>query len=47
MLIICAPAGFERYFQRMAAREAGVEPQPEAMAPCLDVVKVGGHIGDA
>jgi mannose-6-phosphate isomerase-like protein (cupin superfamily) len=45
MLIICTPAGFERYFQQMAAREAGVEPPPEALEPWPEVVKVGPQIG--
>ena len=46
MLIICTPAGFERYFQQMAAREAGVEPPPEALEPWPEVVKVGPQIGE-
>jgi quercetin dioxygenase-like cupin family protein len=40
-LIICTPAGFERYFQRMAARAAGVDPPPEALEPWPEVTKVG------
>jgi quercetin dioxygenase-like cupin family protein len=40
-LIVCTPAGFERYFQRMAARAAGVEPPPEALEPWPEVTKVG------
>ncbi|HEX5620637.1 MAG TPA: cupin domain-containing protein [Solirubrobacteraceae bacterium] len=40
-LIICTPAGFERYFQRMAAREAGVEPPPEALEPWPEVTTLG------
>lgn len=43
-LIICTPAGFERYFDRIAAREAGVEPPPEAAKPWPEVVKVGPPI---
>jgi quercetin dioxygenase-like cupin family protein len=43
-LIVCTPAGFERYFQRMAATEAGVEPPPEALEPWPEVVKVGPPI---
>ncbi len=39
-------AGFERYFQRMAAREAGVEPPPEALEPWPEVIKVGPRIGE-
>jgi quercetin dioxygenase-like cupin family protein len=44
MLLVCTPAGFERYFQRMAAREAGVEPPPEALEPWPEVVKIGPQI---
>jgi quercetin dioxygenase-like cupin family protein len=40
-LIICTPAGFERYFQRMAAKRAGVEPPPEAREPWPEVTTVG------
>ena len=40
-LIVCTPAGFERYFQQMAARAAGVEPPPEALEPRPEAVKVG------
>lgn len=29
-LIVCTPPGFERYFDRLAAEQAGVEPPPEA-----------------
>jgi quercetin dioxygenase-like cupin family protein len=40
-LIVCTPAGFERYFQRMAARDAGVDPPPEAFEPWPEVTTVG------
>ena len=40
-LIVCTPAGFERYFQRIAAQIAGVDPPPEALEPWPDVTKVG------
>ena len=43
-LLVCTPAGFERYFQRMAAREEGGEPPPEALEPWPEVVKVGPQI---
>ena len=46
-LLICAPAGFERYFQRMAAKAAGVEPPPEALEPWPEVTVVGPRIGEA
>jgi hypothetical protein len=32
-LIVCTPTGFERYFDLMSARAAGVEPPAEAMEP--------------
>jgi mannose-6-phosphate isomerase-like protein (cupin superfamily) len=46
MLLVCTPAGFERYFQRMAAREAGVEPPREALEPWPEVTVVGPQIED-
>jgi quercetin dioxygenase-like cupin family protein len=46
MLLVCTPAGFERYFQRMAARDAGVEPPPEALEPWPEVTVVGPRIGE-
>jgi quercetin dioxygenase-like cupin family protein len=45
-LLICTPAGFERMFQRMAAKEAGVDPPPEALEPWPDVTVVGPRIGE-
>jgi quercetin dioxygenase-like cupin family protein len=40
-LIVCTPAGFERYFARLAAEQAG-EPPPEwANQPIPAVTKVG------
>ena len=45
-LIICTPSGFERYFDRMAAERAGVEPTPEAMEPWPEVTTVGPRIGE-
>lgn len=45
-LIVCTPAGFERYFDRIAARIAGVEPPPEASKPIPEVVDLGPAIGD-
>ena len=44
-LIVCTPAGFERYFDRMAAKEAGVEPPPSALEPWPEVYVVGPQIG--
>ncbi len=46
MVLICTPAGFERYFDRIAARQAGVDPPPEALQPWPEVVTVGRRISD-
>ena len=43
-LILCSPAGFERYFMRMAAERAGVPPPPEAEGPLPEVQRVGPRI---
>ena len=43
-LIVCTPAGFERYFARMAAERAGVEPPEWALQPIPDVTQVGPRI---
>jgi quercetin dioxygenase-like cupin family protein len=45
-LLVCTPAGFERYFDRLAAEQAGVEPPPEAAGPIPEVTVVGPRIGD-
>jgi quercetin dioxygenase-like cupin family protein len=46
-LLICVPAGFERYFQRIAADEAGVDPPPDALEPWPEVIVVGPRIGES
>ena len=43
VLIVCTPGGFERYFDRIVAREAGLEPPTDEAWP--EVVKVGPAIG--
>ena len=43
-LIVCTPAGFERYFARMAAERQGVEAPPWALQPIPDVTVVGPPI---
>jgi mannose-6-phosphate isomerase-like protein (cupin superfamily) len=43
-LLICTPAGFERYFQRMAAKQAGVDAPPEALESWPEVTVVGPPI---
>ena len=44
-LIVCTPAGFERYFARIAAEREGVEPPAWAMQPTPEVTRVGPQIG--
>jgi quercetin dioxygenase-like cupin family protein len=46
-LIVCTPAGFERYFARMAAERRGVDPPDWALQPIPKVTRVGPRIGDA
>jgi quercetin dioxygenase-like cupin family protein len=46
-VLVCTPAGFERYFGRMAAEQAGVEPPEWALQPTPDVIRVGPQIGEA
>jgi mannose-6-phosphate isomerase-like protein (cupin superfamily) len=43
-LIVCTPPGFERYFARIAAKRAGVEPPAWAMQPTPEVTTVGPQI---
>ena len=45
-LIVCTPAGFERYFDRMAAERAGVEPLASALEPYPETIVVGPRIGE-
>jgi len=44
MLIVCTPAGFERYFERVAADEAGVAPSPEPIDEWPEITVVGPRI---
>ena len=43
-LLTITPAGFERYFDRMAADAAGIEPPPSAQAPYPETIVIGGPI---
>jgi uncharacterized RmlC-like cupin family protein len=43
-LIICTPAGFERYFARMAAERQGTEPPEWAKQPLPEVTTLGPPI---
>jgi quercetin dioxygenase-like cupin family protein len=45
-VIVITPGGFERYFDGLAARAAGVEPPPEVAKGWPEVTKVGPQIGD-
>ena len=40
-LLVITPAGFERYFDQIAARIGGTEPPPEAAKPIPEVVTLG------
>jgi quercetin dioxygenase-like cupin family protein len=44
-VLLCTPAGFERYFARLAAEGAGEDPPSWALEPTLPVTTVGGQIG--
>ena len=46
VLIICTPAGFERYFARVAAERAGAEPPPWARETEPETIRVGPRIAD-
>ena len=41
LLLVCTPAGFERYFDRLAAQFGGLEPPPEASGPIPETRLVG------
>ena len=43
-LIVCTPAGFERYFARMAAEREGTDPPEWALQPIPEVTRVGPPI---
>jgi quercetin dioxygenase-like cupin family protein len=45
-VLVCTPAGFERYFARMAAEQEGVDPPSWALQPIPEVTRVGPQIGD-
>jgi quercetin dioxygenase-like cupin family protein len=45
-LLVITPAGFERYFDRIAARISGSEPPPEAAKPIPEVATVGPPLRD-
>jgi quercetin dioxygenase-like cupin family protein len=43
-LIVCTPAGFERYFARMAAERQDADPPEWALGPIPEVTTVGTPI---
>jgi quercetin dioxygenase-like cupin family protein len=43
-LLVCTPAGFERYFARMAAERDGVDPPDWALQPWPEVPRLGPQI---
>jgi quercetin dioxygenase-like cupin family protein len=45
-LLVCTPAGFERFFDRLAAEQAGVEPPASALEPYPEIIFVGPPIGE-
>jgi quercetin dioxygenase-like cupin family protein len=45
-LIVCTPAGFERYFARRRAQRDGVEAPPWALQGIPEVIRVGPRIGE-
>jgi quercetin dioxygenase-like cupin family protein len=45
-LIVCTPAGFERYFDRLAAEQTGGEPLSGASKPIPETIVVGPRIGE-
>jgi quercetin dioxygenase-like cupin family protein len=45
-LIVCTPAGFERYFARMAAERRGEKPPEWALQPIPRSTTVGPRIGE-
>jgi mannose-6-phosphate isomerase-like protein (cupin superfamily) len=40
-VLVCTPAGFERYFARMAAEQEGVDPPAWALQETPEVTRVG------
>jgi quercetin dioxygenase-like cupin family protein len=40
-LIVCTPAGFERYFARIAAEREDVQPPSWALQPIPEVTRIG------
>jgi hypothetical protein len=45
VLPLCTPAGFERYFARLAAERQGLDPPEWALEPIPEVRRVGPPIG--
>jgi quercetin dioxygenase-like cupin family protein len=45
-VLVCTPAGFERYFARLAAEQAGEDPPSWALEPIPEVTRVGPRIGE-
>jgi Cupin domain len=43
-LIVCTPAGFERYFARIAAEREGADPPDWALQPIPEVTRIGPAI---
>jgi quercetin dioxygenase-like cupin family protein len=43
-LLVMTPAGFERYFDRIAAEATGIEPPASALEPYPETIVVGPQI---
>ncbi len=41
LLLLCTPAGWEAYFDRLVARSTGVEPPKDALGPLPEVTALG------
>jgi mannose-6-phosphate isomerase-like protein (cupin superfamily) len=46
LILICTPAGFERYFDKLHAQFTGTEPPATAAGPIPETTVVGPRIGD-
>ena len=45
-LIVCTPAGFERYFARLAAERQGIDPPDWALQPIPEVTRLGPTLAE-
>ena len=45
-VLICTPGSFERYFAKVEAEQAGMDPPEWALKPTPEVTRVGPRIGE-